>query len=109
MTFPKTKKNPKSSPLNLLRDLSRNPGPGRRLLKKKRKRNVNDVPNDKKKPKNPLLSTYFVAQAEIRNPGPGRRPLKKKRKRNVFKNFFYLKKKIFDQISGQTGDTNRSD
>jgi hypothetical protein len=45
-----TKKKPKSSPLNLLRDLSQNPGPGRRPLKKKRKRNVNDVPKTKKNP-----------------------------------------------------------
>jgi len=45
--FQRQEKNEKS---HLLLILSRNPGPERCLLKKKRKRNVNDVPSGKKSP-----------------------------------------------------------
>ena len=59
MTFPKTKKNPKIPYLYEIQN------PGGRPLKKKSKRNVNDVPKDKQKIKITLPQLTFIAQAEI--------------------------------------------
>src|SRR5581483_5210178 len=78
MMFPMTKKNENTIPPTYLHSPSRNPGPGKRPLKKKKKRNVNDIPNDKNKTKRPYLN---------RNPGPGKRPLKKKKKKGKLKTF----------------------
>ena len=65
MTFLMAKKNENTLPPTYLHSPSRDPGPGKRPLKKKKKRNVNDVPNDKKKTKIPTHQLTFIAQAEI--------------------------------------------
>ncbi len=61
MTFPMTKKNKKPhSQLTFIAQAEIQAFP-----KEKRRRNVNDVPNDKKKTKKPPSQLTFIAQAEI--------------------------------------------